>query len=85
MIQTNSKYSICSDGLPIHLINVGFLVRPMSGTITTKDSNLLAEKRYDIECVSVGSRPPATISWWKNSRQIENLPVTVSLALYSLL
>jgi hypothetical protein len=55
------------------------LVRPLDVTITTKDTTLLAEKRYDVECVSGGSRPTATISWWKNSRQILKPPITVIL------
>jgi hypothetical protein len=55
-------------------------VRPLEVTITTKDTNLLAEKRYDVECISGGARPLATISWWKNSRQIslKKSPITVS-------
>lgn len=62
------------------LIIVLFLitVRPLQTTITTMDNFLLAERRYDIECITVGSRPPAVITWWKNSRQINQLPTIVS-------
>ncbi|CAG7819960.1 unnamed protein product [Allacma fusca] len=53
---------------------IDLYLRPLSTTITTKDKHLLAEKRYEIECISTGSRPPATITWWKHLRPITKFP-----------
>ena len=40
-----------------------------------------AEKRYDIECKSSGSRPEAMLSWWKGSRQIKRMAKNVSICM----
>ena len=54
-------------------------VPPLSTTIPIKDQHLLADKSYEIECITVGSRPPATISWWKQNRLIDKPPDIVSV------
>lgn len=36
-----------------------------------------AEKRYDVECKSSGSRPEASLTWWKGSRQIKRMAKNV--------
>lgn len=38
--------------------------------ILNKRAYLSAEKTYDIECKSSGSKPAANITWWRGSRQI---------------
>ena len=43
-------------------------VRPENARITSKREPLSAGRDYLLECKSYGSRPPATITWWKNSK-----------------
>jgi hypothetical protein len=62
-----------------------FAVKPVAVHITTKDKQLSADKRYDVECKSSGSRPEAVITWWKNSRQIKRITKNVSFYLLFLL
>ena len=45
-----------------------FSVRPENARITSKREPLSAGRDYLLECKSYGSRPPATITWWKNSK-----------------
>ena len=47
--------------------------------ITTREKFVSAEKRYDVECKSSGSRPEAMITWWKGSRQIKRMAKNVSI------
>lgn len=37
-----------------------------------------ADKRYDVECRTTGSRPDAVITWWKGSRPVKRLAKNVS-------
>ena len=55
-----------------------YIVKPIAVHITTREKFVSAEKRYDIECKSSGSRPEAMISWWKGSRQIKRMAKNVS-------
>ncbi|CAO1433884.1 unnamed protein product [Diamesa serratosioi] len=48
-------------------------LKPIAVHITTREKFVSAEKRYDIECKSSGSRPEAMLSWWKGSRQIKRM------------
>ncbi|KAJ9579669.1 hypothetical protein L9F63_004671, partial [Diploptera punctata] len=48
-------------------------LKPVAVHITTKDKQISADKRYDVECKSTGSIPEAVITWWKNSRQIKRI------------
>ncbi|CAO1433911.1 unnamed protein product [Diamesa serratosioi] len=48
-------------------------LKPIAVHITTREKFVSAEKRYDVECKSSGSRPEAMISWWKGSRQIKRM------------
>lgn len=36
-----------------------------------------ADKRYEIECKTTGSRPEATVTWWKNNRQLKRMAKNV--------
>ena len=54
-------------------------VKPIAVHITTREKFLSAEKRYDVECKSSGSRPEAVLTWWKGSRQIKRMAKNVSL------
>ncbi|XP_070493801.1 neural cell adhesion molecule 2 [Chironomus tepperi] len=48
-------------------------LKPIAVHITTREKFLSAEKRYDVECKSSGSRPEAVLTWWKGSRQIKRM------------
>lgn len=47
-------------------------MKPEKVSIVQFDKHMSAGKRYEIECKSSGSRPPANITWWKGSRQIKD-------------
>ncbi|XP_055618631.1 hemicentin-1 [Toxorhynchites rutilus septentrionalis] len=48
-------------------------LKPVAVHILVKEKFVSADKRYDIECKSSGSRPEAMISWWKGARQLKRL------------
>mgnify|MGYP003449257047 CR=1 FL=1 len=54
-----------------------FIVKPIAVHITTREKFVSAEKRYDVECKSSGSRPEASLTWWKGSRQIKRMAKNV--------
>lgn len=61
-----------------------FLVRPLAVRITEIES-IVANQRHDIECIAMGSRPPAMITWWIGSpgiRQLTDVTVVV-ISFYS--
>lgn len=53
-------------------------MKPLIVVIMGKRNSLSAEKTYDIECKSTGSKPPAVISWWRGNKQIKRPVRTVS-------
>lgn len=53
-------------------------VKPLDVHILTKESRVLADKKYEVECRSSGSRPAAVITWWIANRRIDNQTKTVS-------
>ncbi len=55
-------------------------MKPVAVHITTQEKFVSADKRYDVECKSSGSRPAATITWWKGSRQVKRITKNVSRA-----
>lgn len=56
-----------------------YIVKPIAVHITTREKFVSAEKRYEVECKSSGSRPEAMITWWKGSRQIKRMAKNVSI------
>ncbi|ERL85567.1 hypothetical protein D910_02986, partial [Dendroctonus ponderosae] len=48
-------------------------LKPQSVSILTKEKHVSAEKRYEVECRTSGSRPDAVITWWKGSRPVKRL------------
>ncbi|XP_063627547.1 hemicentin-1 isoform X1 [Cydia splendana] len=48
-------------------------LKPITVTILTKEKQVSADKRYEIECKTTGSRPEASVSWWKNNRQLKRM------------
>lgn len=55
-------------------------MKPIAVHITTREKFVSAEKRYDVECKSSGSRPEAVLTWWKGSRQIKRMAKNVSVS-----
>ena len=55
-----------------NLILICISVRPENVRILSKREPLSAGRDFLLECKSHGSRPPATITWWKNSKFLNN-------------
>lgn len=55
-----------------------FTVKPVAVNILNKEKQISADKKYEVECKAVGSRPEATITWWKGSRQVHKMAKTVT-------
>lgn len=53
-------------------------VKPQSVNILTQEKFVSADKRYEVECRTAGSRPEAIITWWKGSRHLKKLTKNVS-------
>ncbi|XP_022907185.1 neural cell adhesion molecule 2-like [Onthophagus taurus] len=51
---------------------------PLDVKILGASQPLSAARRYDLLCQSSGSRPPATITWWKNGQRMEKNKETTS-------
>lgn len=49
-------------------------VRPMKVEILTSNQPLSADRKYELPCQAYGSRPPAKITWWMDSKEL--LPIT---------
>ncbi|XP_047536861.1 hemicentin-1-like [Vanessa tameamea] len=48
-------------------------LKPITVNILTKEKQVSADKRYEVECKTTGSRPEATVTWWKNNRQLKRM------------
>ncbi|XP_026318067.1 hemicentin-1 [Hyposmocoma kahamanoa] len=48
-------------------------LKPLTVTILNKEKQVSADKRYEIECKTTGSRPEAYVTWWKNNRQLKRM------------
>lgn len=46
-------------------------LKPQTVNILTQEKHVSADKRYDVECRTSGSRPDAIITWWKGSRPVK--------------
>lgn len=53
-------------------------VKPLFVKILTKESKVFVDKKYAVECSTIGSRPAAIMSWWKNNKQITEVVQNVS-------
>ncbi|KAF5271773.1 hypothetical protein FQA39_LY08096 [Lamprigera yunnana] len=49
---------------------------PVDVKILGSNQPLSAGRRYDLLCQSSGSRPPASITWWKNGQRLEKTKET---------
>ncbi|KAG5882968.1 hypothetical protein JTB14_037321 [Gonioctena quinquepunctata] len=48
-------------------------LKPQSVNILTQEKYVSADKRYEVECRTAGSRPDAIITWWKGNRPVKRL------------
>ncbi|KAK9709842.1 CD80-like C2-set immunoglobulin domain [Popillia japonica] len=55
------------------LVILNINLKPQTVNILTKERHVSADKRYEVECRTSGSRPEAVITWWKGSRPVKKL------------
>ncbi|CAG9565133.1 unnamed protein product [Danaus chrysippus] len=48
-------------------------LKPITVNILNKEKQVSADKRYEVECKTTGSRPDASVTWWKNNRQLKRM------------
>ncbi|KAL3285909.1 hypothetical protein HHI36_000427, partial [Cryptolaemus montrouzieri] len=53
-------------------------LKPQTVSIVTKERQVSAEKRYEVECRTSGSRPDAVVTWWRGSRPVKRLAKIVT-------
>ncbi|XP_071453565.1 nephrin-like [Hetaerina americana] len=59
-------------------ITVEMHFKPLSASILNKNQGLSADRKYEIVCQAVGSRPPAKITWWKDNKKLDSFVEKVS-------
>ncbi|CAD1468889.1 unnamed protein product, partial [Heterotrigona itama] len=61
------------------LVAIEMHLKPLSVTILSSEhAPLSAGRKYDINCMTVGSRPPAKLSWYMDGRKLNNYTEKVS-------
>lgn len=55
-----------------------FAVRPLLVEITFNNQPMSADRKYEIECQAIGSRPPAKITWWMGNLEMHGHSQKVS-------
>jgi hypothetical protein len=56
----------------LNVLHISVIVKPISANILSSSQPLSAERKYELVCEAVGSRPHAKISWWKDNKKLEN-------------
>ena len=64
--------------LPLLAVHM-FTVRPLLVQIEGERKAFSAEKTIEITCRSAGSRPPASITWWKGSKALKRVKDKISI------
>ncbi|XP_014252897.1 synaptogenesis protein syg-2-like [Cimex lectularius] len=59
-------------------VTIDMYLKPMSVTMMTPYQPLSADREYTLECQSVGSRPSAKISWWRDNKKLVSTSEAVS-------
>ena len=54
-------------------------VKPLNAKIISPPTPLVADRRYEVPCESVGSRPNAIITWYKGKRPLRRTKVNTTL------
>lgn len=55
-----------------------FTVSPVDVRIVADEQPLTAQRKYDLVCEAIGSRPHAKLTWWKNNSRLEKTKDSVS-------
>ena len=45
-------------------------MRPLEVEISFNNQPMSADRKYEIECQAIGSRPPAKITWWMENMEL---------------
>lgn len=53
---------------------------PLTVKLMGQNTALSAGKEYELACQSAGSRPPATVTWWKGGFRLD-LPTKVTVSI----
>ncbi|KAK6638849.1 hypothetical protein RUM43_007118 [Polyplax serrata] len=68
-----------SKGSANHTYSVVVLtVKPVLVSILSSNNPLSADRSYELTCQSVGSRPPAKITWWMDNKLLDNYSEEIS-------
>ncbi|XP_050295636.1 nephrin-like [Anthonomus grandis grandis] len=59
-------------------VAIDMYLRPLEVNLIGNSQQFSAGKKYNITCETKGSRPPATITWWKDGRPIKGGNAVVS-------
>ncbi|XP_068082092.1 nephrin [Anabrus simplex] len=59
-------------------VSIEMHFKPLSAAILSSNQPLSADRKYEIECQSVGSRPPAKITWWIDNKGLDNYVEKIS-------
>jgi len=54
----------------VHKQTVCIAVRPLLVEISFNNQPMSADRKYEIECQAIGSRPPAKITWWMGNLEL---------------
>ncbi|MCL4136907.1 UNVERIFIED_CONTAM: hypothetical protein GTU68_000006, partial [Idotea baltica] len=60
------------------VITIEMNFKPLTVNFLGSREPLSAGKSYELECQSIGARPPAEISWWLEGNQLTNTSSRVS-------
>lgn len=52
-------------------------MRPLEVEILFNNQPLSADRQYEVQCQTIGSRPPSVITWWMGGMAIVALPTKV--------
>ncbi|XP_044730222.1 neural cell adhesion molecule 1 [Chrysoperla carnea] len=66
-----SNTNLAPPASKVLILNIN--LKPLTVTILTKEKSISADKRYEVECRTSGSRPEAVITWWKGNHQIKRM------------
>ncbi|XP_055377463.1 uncharacterized protein LOC129609527 isoform X2 [Condylostylus longicornis] len=51
-------------------VTIELYLRPLQVEISFNNQPMSADRKYEIECQAIGSRPPAKITWWMDNTEL---------------
>ncbi|XP_025991597.2 nephrin isoform X1 [Solenopsis invicta] len=77
---TNNNRSLPLRSLPLSSsVSVDMNFSPLEVKIIDGNRPLSAGKKYDLVCTTSGSRPPASVTWWRNGQRLVDSKETISV------